>query len=269
MSILTTVWLTVATGMAAGPEYELDPFGDADFAGTPLIHDTAFPTRGRAEVSLLYTSSLIDKYTTHQGLQLQLEYNFTDSLGVLFAAGFMHGVLTNIVTDERGIIGNKVTKCITSPGPDNCDNINPQVPDYRQITGVLDAAVMWSPLYGKINVVSEIDVNMQVYLLLGGGVNGTRLIKAQIKGVPVEPKDYTLSGNGLGDKGFLKHPKPHAMGGIGLQVFVSRYVAMRVDVRGIFFRDQFDFDDSKTIDADEGYWSQFWFLHAGIGIPIF
>ena len=59
------------------------------------------------------------------------------------------------MTDPAGIIGNKVRLCQTQP----CD-INPNVPNRRQITGLMDIVMMWSPLYGKINVVSELDVNV-------------------------------------------------------------------------------------------------------------
>ncbi|MFC1609346.1 outer membrane beta-barrel domain-containing protein [Myxococcota bacterium] len=260
-SVLFVFWLTAASAWAQGPQYVDDPFGDADFSDAPLILDVAHPTRGRGELSLWFTSSVIDKYTNHMGGLLQFDYNFSDSLGAALAVGFLHGALTNIVTDDAGIIGNKVTKCIEDAA--QCGNINPNVPDYNQITGVVEGLAVWSPLYGKINVVSEIDVNLQVYVVGGVGVNGLRRIEATTR-TPSRPNDYTLTGGGFSKGGFFSNTKVHGTVGVGLQVFVVDWLALRGETRGLLFADKFDFGE-----GEETYLSMYWFFQGGLGFILF
>lgn len=266
-SVLFCIWATATSALAEGPQYVDDPFGDNDFEDSALILDTAYPTRGRGELSLMFASSVIDKYTTHLGGVLQLDYSITQTLGAAIAVGFLHGTLTNIVTDDAGIIGNKMSGqsgCIQNPA--NCADINPNVPDYAQITGVLDALAVWSPLYGKMNVVSEIDGNMQVFMLAGLGAHGTRRINATAKPNPIRASDYKLSGGGFGDGGFLTDPKVHLTVGVGLQFFFLNFVALRAEARGLIYTDKFDFGDGS---GEETILSQYWFFQAGLGFILF
>jgi outer membrane beta-barrel protein len=266
--VLSVLMLSTAQAWGGGPTYPADPFGDADFAGAPLILDVAHPSRGRGDLSLLYSQSVIDKYTAHKGLMLQFEYAITDTFGVAFAFGFNHGQLTNIVTDDLGIIGNKVKKCIDDHQPDNCDSVEPDVPDYTQMTGIVDALAVWQPLYGKINVVSELDVNLQAYVLAGVGVNGRRRIDVEIKGVsngfPVVPSDYKLSGGDFGQGGLFGDPKPHFTAGAGLQVFLLNWLSLKAEVRGYISRETF-----KFIYGEQSYFAQYWFFQTGLGFILF
>ncbi|MBI3178905.1 MAG: outer membrane beta-barrel domain-containing protein [Deltaproteobacteria bacterium] len=269
-SAFFALMLVAADGArAAGPEYNDDPFGDADFKDVPLILEAAHPTRNRGEVSLLFASSVIEKYTRHSGGLLVLEYHFSDTLGLSLSGGYLHGALTNIVTDALGIIGNNVQQCMddTDPAPpDYCSNINPNVPEYAQITGIDDAAVIWSPLYGKINVVSELDVNMQLYGLLGLGAHGTRDVLATTSASPAGRTDYKLSGGGFGEGGAFNNSKVHLTLGVGVKVFLLRWLALRGEARGLIFRDQFDLDENGT---EDGYFAQYWFLNTGLTFTLF
>jgi outer membrane beta-barrel protein len=235
----------------ADPAYQKDPFHDVDLEGTPLIYNQAHPIKRRMEVSLMYGGSVVDKYTSHQGLLLDLGYHFTDNVGIEASFGFMTGGLTSIVTDPQGILGNAINNCGT-----DCSNINPHLPDYRQITGIADALFIWSPLYGKINVVSEFSVNMQLYLLGGLGVNGTRQIKATAAN-----GSYNLSGDRFMQGGMFSDPKFHLVGGVGLKMFVTEWMALRTEFRTLAFRDTFEFSSGK---GAQGYFSPFWFMQGGI-----
>jgi outer membrane beta-barrel protein len=253
--------------MAVGPTYDPDPFDDADFEDPPRILNLAYPSQGRVEVSLLFSSSLIDKYSSHLGGLLQVDYNFTDTLGAMLTFGFLHGSLTSIVTDDAGIIGNKVSKCIGDAT--QCD-VNPDVPDYSQLTGVANLAFVWSPLYGKVNVVSELDANLQAFVLAGAGVVGTREIAATVDSAPSRPSDYTLSGGDPFEGGVFSNPKVHGTVGIGLQVFFAGFLALRADVRGIIFPDEFDFDSGQRDGPKTRvYASQYWFTSFGLGFVLF
>ena len=266
--LFVLIFLASPGANASPPEYFDDPFGDSDFKDAPLILDIAHPTKGRGQLSLLFASSIIDKYTNHMGGLLEFDYSFTDTLGAAIAVGLMHGQLTNIVTDEGGIIGNIMQKCM-DPSANACGGglfptADNRVPDYKQITGVIDALAVWAPLYGKINVVSEIDVNLQAFIVAGAGVHGRREVVASTSGSPRSVSDYTLTGDGFGDGGFLDDMKVHGTVGVGMQVFILDWLSLRAEARGLLYLDEFDFGE-----GNETYLSQFWFFQSGLGFILF
>jgi outer membrane beta-barrel protein len=266
LSAFALPFALAASLSAAPPEFEPDPFQDADFDGAPLILDVAHPTRGRADASLMFVTSVIDKYSSHTGGMLDLSYHVVDTLGIGVSFGYMHGQLTNIVTDAQGIIGNKMQKC-DALTPPNCSNINPDVPDYRQITGVLDLVAIWSPLYGKVNVVSELDVNLQLYGLLGGGVNGTRTINASAPRDPAGVEDFQLEGGQFGEGGVFDDMFVNVTFGAGLRIFMLDRVALKAEFRALTFYDEFDFD--RETEELEGYWSMYYFSQLGLAFRLF
>ncbi len=251
--------LCVGEAFAAAPSYDDDPFGDDDWEAAPLILDAAYPTNGRAELGLMFSSTVIDKYNSHVGGMLDLTYNFTDAMGLNFALGFMHGALTPIVTDPEGIIGNKLKSdaCTQSA---SCD-LNPNVPDFDQLTGVATASFVWSPLYGKINVVSELDVNLILYALGGLGVNGSRRVLVQEGGTAA---GFSTVGAGVGEGGLFSGAKLHVSAGGGLKVFVAESIDLRFEFRDIINFETFDFGE-----GEEPYRSHHYLAQVGLGIILF
>jgi outer membrane beta-barrel protein len=262
--LVFAVVLTATNAQAAGPEYVDDPFGDSDFEGTPLIMDIAHPPEGRGEVGLLFSTSMIDKYSKHLGGMLDFNYSLVDSLGVGVSLGFLHGALTTIVTDQVGIIGNKVDKCQRDGEEASCD-ATPNVPDFKQITGSLDLYAVWFPFYGKVNLVSEADVNTEFYVLLGAGVNGTReaVIDSQTPSSDGLPANVT--NQAPMDGGLFGDLKVHGTFGIGLKVYFTPWFAIRSEFRGVFFRDEFPFSGG----APEGYTAAYWLGHIGANFIVF
>jgi outer membrane beta-barrel protein len=248
-----------STAFAAGPAYDDDPFHDNDWEGAPMILDVAHPAKGRGELGLLFSSSLIDKYNSHMGAVVDLTYDVTDSFGANVLFGFMHGALTPIVTDAKGIIDNRM-KSEACKQSSNCD-LNPQVPDFDQITGVVTAALIWSPLYGKINLVSELDVNLELYALAGVGINGTRRVQVQEAG-----GGFTTTGGGFGEGGLFGEPKVHGALGGGLKIFVADWLDIRTEFRDLFYHDTFDFSLDGT---EDGYLSHHYLAQVGLGFIVF
>ncbi len=285
-AIFIALLIGAGSAWAAPPEYVDDPFEDNDFIDPPLILDVANTTNGRLEIGVMYTGSAIDKYSTHHGAMLDVNYHFLDTLGAGLSFSYYHGTLTNIVTSGRGIIGNKMGKCLTDD--DLCDELDPNVPDFKQVTGVLTAQLVWSPLYGKINVVSELDVNLQIYLVAGGGINGRHKITAEPcpdQGVattamgfprgascpdtnPYDSTHFQLNEAGFGEGGLFDDPTGHGMAGAGLRIYLLDWFNIRADFRALFFMDSFDFDEDSST-ADTNYASFFYTVQAGVGFVLF
>jgi len=274
-SVFLALLFSAQTALADSnsPEYSEDPFGDFALSDESLILNIDFHPAGHGEVGLLFTSSMIDKYSKHFGGLLDFTYNFSDgevgvslldTIAVNVSAGYAAGALTSIVTSQQGIIGNKVLKC--GEDPTTCPNgdVTPYVPDYKQITWMASVAAVWAPLYGKINVVSEYDVNLQFYGLLGAGVNGTKEVTATVSSGA--PGGFVL---GTGDT----DTKPHLTFGGGLKVFIMDWIALRAEVRGLVSFDKFDFTYRPTANAvvsdEQTYMSRYVFANVGLNFLVF
>lgn len=263
----------MALANSNAPDYAEDPFGDFALSDESLILNIDYHPAGHGEVGVLFASSMIDKYSKHFGGLLDFTYNFSDgevgvsfldTLAVNVSAGYASGALTSIVTSEQGIIGNKVKKCGENPETCPGGDVTPYVPDYKQVTWMASVAAVWAPLYGKVNVVSEFDVNLQFYGLLGVGVNGTTMVTAT-QSIGADG-GYLL---GTGENGV----KPHFTLGGGLKVFVTDWIALRAEVRGLMFVDEFDFTYRPTLGAqrseETAYMSRYVFANVGLNFLVF
>lgn len=250
--------------LGAPPVYLDDPFADDDFVDSTLIQKRAHPAAGRFEAGVLFSTSTIDKYNTHYGANLDLNYHILETVGVGLTFGFYHGAYTSIVSSPTGIIGNKLQQCLRSNR--TCNGINPGVPDTRQLTGLLSANFIWAPLYGKISVVSEIDLNLQLYGLIGGGILGRRSVQAVPLPGAATSADFELVGGNFGDGGLFSDPTGHGMVGLGLRVFLLDWLNIRGEFRTLIYADRFDFDQNGT---DETYVTAAYMAQVGFGIVPF
>lgn len=248
---------------AAAPRYDRDPFSDADFVALPLILNVSHPTRGRAELALFAATSVVDKYNAHVGGLLEASLHVSETLGLGVAFGFFHGAPTSIVTDPTGILGNRMQTCL---GQGACGDITPRVPDYSEITGVADMLAFWSPLYGKVNFFSELDMALQLYAIVGGGINGTRTVTAQAVDGAQSVNDYRLQNGGFLAGGAFGNTKTHGTFGGGIRLFIAESLALRFEVRSLVFRDTFTFNAAR---GPEQYWSAHWFSQGGIAWNFF
>ena len=274
-SVFLALLFSAQTALADSnaPEYSEDPFGDFALSDESLILNIDFHPAGHGEVGVLLASSMINKYSSHIGGLLDFTYNFSDdkvgvslldTIAVNVSAGYAAGSLTSIVTSPQGIIGNKVLKCGEDPTTCPNNDVTPYVPDYKQITWMASVAAVWAPLYGKVNVVSEYDVNLQIYGLLGAGVNGVKEVSATY--TPGADGGFVL---GTGESSV----KPHLTFGGGLKVFCTDWIALRAEVRGLMYFDKFDFYYRPTANAvvgdEQTYMSRYVFANVGLNFLVF
>ena len=241
------------------PMYTRDPFHDSDFADAPLLQHRSNPGAGRAELALFAALSIADKYNAQTGAWLDVLLQPFDTVAFGASLGLFQGQLTPIVTDAAGILGNRVQGCISRNTA--CGDITPQVPDYRQVTGVVDVLAYWLPLYGKISLLSGLDVNLQIYGLLGGGINGTRSISATVQATPQQSTDYVLHNNQFLDGGLFNNATAHLTVGYGVRLYLSEALSLRLEVRSLIWRDTFAFNPTA---GPQGYGSSHWFAQGGL-----
>lgn len=262
---MAAVLLVAGAAQAEGLPYNGDPFHDSDFATAPLILDVAHRNAGRVDVAALGAMSFIDKYNAYLGGHLGVRYHLLDSFAFGAELGFLHGALTSIITGQHGLLANEAAACVNPTDP-GCNELDMEVPDLLQVTGVATVVGVWSPLYGKVNVVSELDFNLQVYALGGVGINGTRRVRAfTLRQAPTDPLTYRLTGGGFFASGLFADPKVHGTLGVGMRFFVGKDVDVRFEVRDLFFWDRYDFGSGVT----ESYRSDHFFAELGVGLTLF
>ncbi|MEC9466266.1 MAG: outer membrane beta-barrel domain-containing protein [Myxococcota bacterium] len=273
-SIFLAVLVSAAPALASeAPEYSADPFGDFALTDDSLILNVEFPTAETSELGLLFTTSMIDKYSTHVGGQLDYTYYLSQTLGVSLSAGFTSGSLTSIVTGARGIIGSKVAECMKDQTQCPGGDVTPYVPDYKQVTWSTTANAVWAPLYGKLNLVSELNLNLQFYAIAGLGVNGVTEVQAiareEVRGIGESFAEDDLERLKYDETNGETGAVPHVSIGAGLKVFLLDWVALRAEVRGLMFVDQFDFDLSDDALTEESYLSRYYFANLGLSFTVF
>ncbi|MEE2836930.1 MAG: outer membrane beta-barrel domain-containing protein [Myxococcota bacterium] len=130
-------------------------------AGTPVVWARLFPVSERFEVSLGYEMSVIDKYATHQGGKLNLIYHFNELLAANFFGGYLYGKANGLLMATL----NEGTRC-DPVSYKNC------LPDTNVMSWMVGADFIAEPFYGKLNLVSELALNFDIFIGAGGGVTG-------------------------------------------------------------------------------------------------
>ncbi|MEM6274224.1 MAG: hypothetical protein AAF735_03190 [Myxococcota bacterium] len=239
------------------PVYEPDPFGDSDFGldeERELVSRVRFPSRGRLEIGAMFANSVIDTYNSHLGILLDATYSPYRTLGFSVALGLNHGSTTGIIEEA---FQEKLADCARDSVSDAACTLAPDVPDVEQITGSVDARAVWTPLYGKINVVSEVDANLEFYGFLGVGFHGQRQPEPTVD--RSEALGWRVDGQGLGDGGLFSDVQWRGSAGIGFKVFVAEHVAFRTEAMGVGWIDDFDF-----VSGNESFPTYRYFLNTGL-----
>ena len=265
-------WATDAH--AEEPPYEDPQFDDKDFdEAIPLIAKRAQKLKGRTELSVSYVSSLnaVTKYIQHQGAVVGVSYALSNTLGVGLDVGFMHGSIKDLVRGTEdpagpavGVIDQLVEQCIDG-NTEFCGDVTPSYPDMLQVTGLTSLVLNWTPLYGKMNIVSEADLNLQWRLFAGGGYNGTRAIQAFTSNTPANVTDYELVNDGLGEGGFFDNGKLHITYGTGIRLFLSPKTVLEGNLRMLTFWDEFVLNPDIGL---ESYASTQFFTGIGLGFQL-
>ena len=229
ISMFSLLLAALPAQASEAPQYDSDPFGDFDVDALPLILEQRFVSKGANELGLLFQTSLIDRYSAHIGGLLDYTYFFTETVGLNLSGGYASGSLSGLVTGPEGVIGQAVTKCQQEPA--DCD-LQPNLPDFKELTYVASLSAIWAPLYGKVNIVSELALNLQVYGIAGAGIHGLR--KPSVISQPGAATGFVVEYENLS-------PAPHATFGGGLKIYVLDSLAIRAEARGLFYLDKFNF----------------------------
>lgn len=181
-------------------------------AGTPLISSKLYPMQFRLEFTGMFDMTYGNKYVQHYGGHGAIGFHIFDWLQIEGYAGYLAGDETNIADKVRQA-GKSHSQLLDEPSLCATPTCEPELPDLWQTTWFTGANVQWSPIYGKLSAVSELDLSFQLYGMLGGGVEG---IQKRLN------NDAFDSGPGF---------RPVVNYGVGLRIIPWKWVALRAELK--------------------------------------
>jgi outer membrane beta-barrel protein len=179
------------------------------------------------ELTLFFTPSVVEKYIQSTGGAGALTFHFNDIIAIEGMGGYVANKEVDIIGGPAGV------RALSSTGAE------PNLPDLVGMSWFALANIELSPIYGKINLLSELDFNMQFYVIGGAGaVGATKHFR-----VPNDPdQTHTL----LADEGV----KFAGDFGLGMRLFILRWLAIRAEFRDVLYTDSYDFAGNGTKDVD-------------------
>ncbi len=168
-----------------------------------------FRKAGRFEISPGATVSMKDAFFTKYVFGLSLTYHPFETFGVGLRAGYslpvVSGAAQICTTDEAG--GNRGCRLPTS------EEIDGRAPGQISLLAGID--LQWSPIYGKVSLISERFLHFDMYGIVGGSM--------------VQYKGPSLTGGGASETTVGGNV------GVGMRFVVNRFVAVRAEVRDLIY----------------------------------
>ena len=198
----------VFAGLAAGQSDALALQGGEDPALLPVLIDKRHGGEDRHQLSLMFGTTMVTKYTEGLGVYGTYQYNFTDMLGVEVGGGFF-------ATDETAIMQQ-----IRAQGRRSAAGfVEPYFSDQYAMQWTAMANIVFVPIYGKMSFASEFDPSFDVFLFAGGGVVGARRGLGGFRESTGIPTSFESAVTPAGD-----------FGG-GFRFYFTRLIALRLEVR--------------------------------------
>jgi outer membrane beta-barrel protein len=134
---------------------------DEEIVEKVAVRNRLFSVAGRWEVGANVGFSLLPKLTDHYNLNASVAVNPKDWLGIELRGGYAISRLTSLATQIQ-------EDFFTSTSSKEADD----AADIWRMSWNVVAGIRFQPIYGKINLMSELPIHFQFYLWVGGGVTG-------------------------------------------------------------------------------------------------
>jgi outer membrane beta-barrel protein len=215
--------------------------------GTPVVWARLFPVDKRFEVSLGFEMSVIDKYATHNGGKLNVIYHFNELLALNVFGGYLVGQANGLLTATL----NEGTTC--DPGSfKNC------LPDTNIMSWLVGGDFIVEPFYGKLNLVSELALNFDIFMGFGGGVTGREGFTADTGGgVAQWVADPARAG-----------VSPFVSAMAGVRVWLWNNIALRVEARDYTWVGDRPYLDLNQVSLPQDDYINTWTLMFGLGATL-
>ena len=176
---------------------------DPDAVRVHVLEQRPFTEAGRWELSFFGNTQVNPKFTVHAGISAELAYHLRENLAVQLGVFYFPVSVQSTLSEELLIKAREA----------------PETAEAFLLRGAALAGVELMPIYGKLNVFDGKNLRLGMYLNGGLGAAKTRL--------QLRPSSDPTTGRTFGDTGY----RPIASLGIGLRVFVSEKITVRLELR--------------------------------------
>jgi outer membrane beta-barrel protein len=194
------------------------------------VRNRLFTVEKRFELGANFGVSLLPKLTAHYTINASGAYNVTEWLGIELRAGYAISNQTSLADQIRVNFASNGTISKVSDAA-----------DLWEMTGHAVAGVRFQPIYGKINLISELPVHFQLYGWVGGGA---ALLKR-------ESMVFCTAKSGSACDAFLQENKasPLVSLALGFRFFLFREAkhSLKLEVRSWSFLDSYVIDVTRAL----------------------
>jgi outer membrane beta-barrel protein len=200
------------------------------------LKNRRFVIQNRYEITPYYGMSMNDHFTTHHLFSVSGCYHFPWGIAVGITAGYAMGDWTYFFYEakERASIDVAKQSAIT----------NLTVLDW-----IASADFYWNALYGKLNMGSELMVNVELFLTAGFGAAGTRY-----KGF-----------KGAEDKKYSTKVLPN-FGGL-MRFYVNRMFNIHLGIKDYTFKEEVNFQSNGQTKTTSS-WVHIPLFMVGLGVVL-
>lgn len=207
-----------------------------------VVRNRKYRAESKFELNPSVGFSLTNRLTDHVNFQLGLAYNFSETLALELRPGFAVSGLTSVAEEAR-------TSVYQKKNPWDVNNVGRGLDDFQDLWRLEWQALLlprWTPIYGKLNLVTELPIHFQAYLTAGGGAVGLKresLVYCQ-NGVsaPATPGESPSGRNGDQCGGaYLDESKAtYAIaGGGGMRFFINENYLLKLEMFDIAYPDEY------------------------------
>ena len=213
-SLLTTL-ATLLVAVVLVPDFARAA-DDDDVLERVVVRNRKYTTWQKFEVTPTIGFSLTNRLTNNVNFQLGLAYNLSENWAIEARPGFN--------TTSLSGIGETARDQIYARGGGEAQSATDDFPDMWGMQWQALLMPRWTPIYGKLNLVTELPIHFQAYLTAGGGAVG------------LARESITYCQNGGAQLGecaqYLEEEKTTwlAAAGGGMRFFVSEMFTLRFEL---------------------------------------
>lgn len=206
------------------------------------VRNRLFSVEGRFELGANVGFSFLPRLTDHYNLNLSVAYNVKDWLAFEARGGYAISRLTSLAEQvQQDFFFNTSISRATDAA------------DLWRMTGHGVLGIRFQPIYGKLNLMSELPVHFQTYLFAGGGVTG--LVRESMVQCPDREACFSYFGNNReGETPFTVEGKvsPLVSLALGLRFFAADHHSVKVEMRSWSYLDSYRQGMSRTCTTGRG-----------------
>ena len=224
---------------------------EAPPAGTPVVAARLYPVDQRVHLGASYEMSVIDKYVEHQGVGVNIGYHLDELLQLRFHGGYFMGSARQLlrVAEDKGGSNNECKPAGDAEQYRNC------LPDTNTMSWIVGGELIVEPFYGKVNFVSEMALNFDIYLGVGGGALGRGGLTA----------DYNTSPMKMVSDGDRAGVALYATGLAGVRIWLARNLEFTLEAREIFWKAERPYLELNQPSGETDDYINTWTMAFGLG----